>query len=208
MASAIASATRTARSLSRGSRRRTPPAGTEVAATGRTIPRARALRRKAGVRDCAAARLLFPGGCSELASAKATSESRRSRRAGAGRMIAFAAPERRTRRRACLRNATNGIARSRGWCTTPAVTTSIRSAAPTMRSRRCSAPPTRSRKAANLRSCRRGAPPQGAHGPVASSACAVPPRRRSTSCSKPARELSPRRRHCSSHVQISPGRSE
>ena len=34
--------------LSRGSTRRTPPA--EVAATGRTIPRTRALRRKAGVR--------------------------------------------------------------------------------------------------------------------------------------------------------------
>jgi hypothetical protein len=50
MASAIASATRTARSLSRGSTRTTPPAGTEVAAPGRTIPRARALRRKAGVR--------------------------------------------------------------------------------------------------------------------------------------------------------------
>ena len=48
--SAIASATRSARSLSRGSTRRTPPAGTEVAATGRTIARARALRRKAGVR--------------------------------------------------------------------------------------------------------------------------------------------------------------
>ena len=38
------------RILSRGSTRTTPPAGTEVAATGRTIPRARALRRKAGVR--------------------------------------------------------------------------------------------------------------------------------------------------------------
>ena len=36
--------------LSRGSTRRTPPAGTEVAGTGRTIPRTRALRRKAGVR--------------------------------------------------------------------------------------------------------------------------------------------------------------
>ena len=50
MASAIASATRTARSLSRGSPRTTAPAGTEVAAAGRSIPRARALRRKAGVR--------------------------------------------------------------------------------------------------------------------------------------------------------------
>ena len=54
MASVIASATRTARSLSRGSTRTTPLAGTEVAATGRTIPRARALRRKAGVRISAA----------------------------------------------------------------------------------------------------------------------------------------------------------
>ena len=40
--------------LSRGSTRTTPPAGTEVAATGRTIPRARALPRKAGVRISAA----------------------------------------------------------------------------------------------------------------------------------------------------------
>jgi len=46
--------------------------------------------------------------------------------------------------------ATRGIARSRGWRTTPAATTSIRPAAPTILSRRCSAPPTRSRKAANL----------------------------------------------------------
>ena len=41
-------------SLSRGSTRTTPSAGTEVAATGRTIPSARALRRKAGVRISAA----------------------------------------------------------------------------------------------------------------------------------------------------------
>jgi hypothetical protein len=39
-----------ARVLSRESTRTTPAAGTEVAAAGRTIPRARALRRKAGVR--------------------------------------------------------------------------------------------------------------------------------------------------------------
>ena len=37
--------------LSRGSTRRTPPAGTEVAGTGRTIPRTRALRRKSGRPD-------------------------------------------------------------------------------------------------------------------------------------------------------------
>jgi hypothetical protein len=42
------------RPLPRGSTRRTPPASTEVATTGRTIPRARALRRKAGVRISAA----------------------------------------------------------------------------------------------------------------------------------------------------------
>ena len=42
------------RILSRGSTRRTPPGGTEVAATGRTIRRARALHRKAGVRISAA----------------------------------------------------------------------------------------------------------------------------------------------------------
>ena len=41
---------RSALLLSRGSTRTTAPAGTEVAATGRSIPRARALRRKAGVR--------------------------------------------------------------------------------------------------------------------------------------------------------------
>ena len=44
--------------------------------------------------------------------AKATSEPRRSRQAGAGRMIAFAAPERRTRRGARLRNATIWIVRA------------------------------------------------------------------------------------------------
>ena len=46
------------------------------------------------------------GDASRVACASATSESRRSRRPGAGRMIAFAAPDRRTRRRARLRNAT------------------------------------------------------------------------------------------------------
>ena len=50
MASAIASATRTARSLSRGRMRRTPPRRHRGRRQGRTIPRARALRRKAGVR--------------------------------------------------------------------------------------------------------------------------------------------------------------
>ena len=51
---ALVSASRARRSHSRGSTRTTPSAGTEVAATGRTIPRARALRRKAGVRISAA----------------------------------------------------------------------------------------------------------------------------------------------------------
>ncbi len=43
--------------------------------------------------------------------------------------------------------------------------------------------------------------------PVASPACAVPPRPRSTSCSKAAPELSRAIGHCCSHVQTSPGRS-
>ena len=48
----------------------------------------------------------------ELTMPMATIGSRRSRRAGAGRMIAFAAPDRRTRRRARLGNATDAIASS------------------------------------------------------------------------------------------------
>ena len=46
------------------------------------------------------------------ASASATSGSRRSSRPGVARMIAFAAPDRRTRRRARLRNATVPITRT------------------------------------------------------------------------------------------------
>ena len=68
------------------------------------------------------------------------------RRASACATIGLAGQRRRSRS-LCL---TNGIARSRGWCTTPAVTTSIRSAAPTMPSRRCSAP---QRALARRRTC-------------------------------------------------------
>ena len=73
MASAIVSATRTGRSLS-GSTRRTPHAGAEVANTGRTIPRARALRRKAGVRISA-----VPNGSSLALSPSSGRHDRRDR---------------------------------------------------------------------------------------------------------------------------------
>jgi hypothetical protein len=130
-----------ARSPSRGRTRTTAPAATEVAATGRTIPRARALRRKAGVR------------ISAVPSSSSLALSPRSKRArprlGTTAFVpgpAWASlSQRRPGSRAPTpppdkRFATIGIARSRGRRTTPAVTTSIRSAAPTMPSRRCSAP--------------------------------------------------------------------
>jgi len=71
-----------ARSLSRGSTRTTPPAGTEVADTRRTIPRARALRRKAGVRISAVRSSLAPAlspSCSRQTSRSGATPSPRTR---------------------------------------------------------------------------------------------------------------------------------
>jgi hypothetical protein len=81
-----------------------------------SLPRTR--KTQAGARsvlrsDPGAGRRFHLAPRSRLASGSATAESRRSRRAGAGRMIAFPAPERRTHRRGCLRNATHGITAAR-----------------------------------------------------------------------------------------------
>ena len=74
-----------------------------------TPPSAPSIRRRARLQLRQSHDRFGPPLDAKRTSALATSESRRSRRAGAGRMIAFAAPERRTHRRGHLRNATPGL---------------------------------------------------------------------------------------------------